>query len=122
LKGRATDVIDLEGRFASPGLIDNHLHLIATGIAMGFVDATPAAAPTLAALMKGISDRAAGTPKGGWIRARGYDQVKLDTRTHPTREDLDRAAPDHPVMLTRACGHVSVANSRALALAGISEA
>lgn len=122
LKGRATDVIDLEGRFASPGLIDNHLHLIATGIAMGFVDATPAAAPTLAALMKGISDRAAGTPKGGWIRARGYDQVKLDTGTHPTREDLDRAAPDHPVMLTRACGHVSVANSRALALAGISEA
>lgn len=122
LKGRATDVIDLEGRFASPGLIDNHLHLIATGIAMGFVDAMPAAAPTLAALMKGISDRAAGTPKGGWIRARGYDQVKLDTGTHPTREDLDRAAPDHPVMLTRACGHVSVANSHALALAGISEA
>lgn len=122
LKGGATDVIDLEGRFASPGLIDNHLHLIATGIAMGFVDATPAVAPTLVALIKGISDRAAGTPKGGWIRARGYDQVKLDTGTHPTREDLDRAAPDHPVMLTRACGHVSVANSRALALAGISEA
>ncbi|HTO34313.1 MAG TPA: amidohydrolase [Pararhizobium sp.] len=121
LKGSATEVIDLEGRFASPGLIDNHLHLIATGIAMGFVDATPAAAPTLAALMKGISERAATTPKGGWVRARGYDQVKLDTGRHPTREDLDRAAPDHPVMLTRACGHVSVANSRALALAGISE-
>ncbi|WP_438754992.1 amidohydrolase [Pararhizobium sp. O133] len=121
LKGPATEVIDLEGRFASPGLIDNHLHLIATGIAMGFVDATSTAAPTLAALMKGISERAATTPKGGWVRARGYDQVKLDTGRHPTRDDLDRAAPDHPVMLTRACGHVSIANSRALALAGISE-
>lgn len=121
LKGPATEVIDLEGRFATPGLIDNHLHLIATGIAMGFVDATPAAAPTLAALTKGIAERAATTPKGGWVRARGYDQVKLDTGRHPTREDLDRAAPDHPVYLTRACGHVSIANSRALALAGISE-
>ncbi|CAK7259741.1 MULTISPECIES: amidohydrolase [unclassified Shinella] len=122
LKGAATEVIDLEGRFATPGLIDNHLHLIATGIAMGFVDATPAAAPTLATLMKGIAERAASTPEGGWVRARGYDQVKLDTGRHPTRDDLDRAAPDHPVLLTRACGHVSIANSRALELAGISEA
>ncbi|MEW9613184.1 amidohydrolase [Shinella sp. S4-D37] len=122
LKGPATEVIDLEGRFATPGLIDNHLHLIATGIAMGFVDATPAAAPTLSALMKGISERAASTPKGGWVRARGYDQVKLDTGRHPTRDDLDHAAPDHPVYLTRACGHVSIANSRALELAGIDEA
>lgn len=122
LKGPATEVIDLAGHFATPGLIDNHLHLIATGIAMGFVDATPAAAPTLAALMKGIAERAATTPKGGWVRARGYDQVKLDTGRHPTRDDLDRAAPDHPVLLTRACGHVSIANSRALELAGISEA
>lgn len=122
LKGASTEVIDLEGRFASPGLIDNHLHLIATGIAMGHVDATPAAAPTLAALMQKISERAAMTPEGGWISARGYDQVKLDTGRHPTRQDLDRAAPNHPVMLTRACGHVSIANSRALALAGVSEA
>lgn len=122
LKGPATEVIDLEGRFATPGLIDNHLHLIATGIAMGFVDATPAAAPTVAALTRAIAERAASTPKGGWVRARGYDQVKLDTGRHPTREDLDRAVPDHPVYLTRACGHVSIANSRALELAGISEA
>lgn len=122
LKGPHTEVIDLEGRFATPGLIDNHLHLIATGMAMGWVDATPASAPTLAALLGRISDRAAATPKGGWVRARGYDQVKLDTGRHPTRDDLDRVAPDHPVLLTRACGHVSVANSRALELAGITEA
>lgn len=122
LRGPSTEVIDLEGRFASPGLIDNHLHLVATGFAMGFVDATPAAAPTLAALMERISERAATTPKGTWVRGRGYDQVKLATSRHPTREDLDRAAPDHPVLLTRACGHVSIANSRALELAGITEA
>ncbi len=122
LKGPQTEIIDLQGRFACPGLIDNHLHLIATGIAMGWVDATPAAAPTLADLMRLISERTAKTPKGGWVNARGYDQVKLDIGRHPTREELDQAAPDHPVLLTRACGHVSVANSRALELAGITEA
>lgn len=122
LKGKGTEVIDLEGRFASPGLIDNHLHLISTGIVMGWLDARPSAAPTLAILLEEISKRAATTPKDGWIRARGYDQVKLDTGQHPTRWDLDRAAPDHPVLLTRACGHVSVANSRALELGGVSEA
>ena len=122
LKGVSTQVIDLEGRFASPGLIDNHLHLIATGIVMGFVDATPAAAPTLAALLERIADRAGTTPKGDWVCARGYDQVKLDAGRHPTRDDLDRVAPDHPVLLTRACGHVSIANSRAFELAGVSEA
>ena len=52
LRGTGTDVINLDGHFACPGLIDNHLHLISTGIVMGWVDATPAAAPTLAALMK----------------------------------------------------------------------
>jgi len=85
LKGPQTEVIDLQGRFACPGLIDNHLHLVSTGIAMGWVDATPATAPTLAALTKQISDRAATTPKGGWVRARGYDQVKLDIGRHPPR-------------------------------------
>ncbi|TKT74465.1 amidohydrolase [Aquamicrobium sp. LC103] len=121
LKGPETEVIDLEGRFASPGLIDNHLHLISTGLVMGMVDVTPDAVPTLETMVEAIATRAARTPKGAWVLARGYDQVKLDTGAHPTREDLDRAAPDHPVLVTRACGHIAIANSKALELAGVSE-
>ncbi len=101
LKGADTDVIDLEGRFASPGLIDNHLHPISTGLVMGWVDVTAEAAPTAAALLDRLREGAARTPEGGWVRARGYDQVKLDTGHHPTREDLDRAVPDHPVMVRK---------------------
>lgn len=122
LKGPQTQIIDLEGRFACPGLNDNHLHLISTGLTMGWVDITPAAAPTLEALLDLLAKRAATLPHGSWVRARGYDQTKLDTGQHPTRADLDRAVPDHPVLITRACGHVSVANSKALALAGVSDA
>lgn len=119
LKGDASEVIDLQGRFACPGLIDNHLHLISTGLVMGWVNVTSEVAPTLKALLGQVAARVAETPPGSWIRARGYDQVKLDTGRHPTRDDLDRVAPDHPVMVTRACGHISVVNSKALELAGV---
>jgi len=122
LKGAETQVIDLQGQFACPGLNDNHLHLLSTGLVMGMVNVTPDAVPTLAAMKAAIAERVAQTPKGGWVLARGYDQVKLDTGVHPTRADLDAVAPDHPVLVTRACGHIAIANSRALELGGVTEA
>jgi predicted amidohydrolase YtcJ len=121
LIGPATRVIDLAGRLATPGLCDSHMHLLPYGIIMGHVDVRSGAAPTLRALLDHIRERAAVTPTGQWIQARGYDQFKLDVGRHPTREELDSAAPDHPVLVVRACGHVTICNSRALALAGIDE-
>ncbi len=122
LIGDGTRVIDLDGRFAMPGLYDNHLHLISTGLVLGHVDVSPQAAPTLDAVLAAIRARAAVTPKGEWIRARGYEQQKLDIGRHPHRTELDAAAPDHPVLLTRTCGHVSVANSCAFEMAGVTAA
>ena len=91
------------------------------GLTMDWVDASPDLVPTLASLQAALRDRAAQTPKGDWIMARGYDQVKLDIGRHPDRSELDAAAPDHPVLLVRACGHVAIANSLAMAKAGIDE-
>ena len=70
LKGSGTELIDLEGRFACPGLNDNHLHLISTGLVMNWVDITPEAAPTLDALLARVAQRASVTPptqvRSGW--------------------------------------------------------
>lgn len=121
LIGPHTVVIDLAGRLATPGLNDAHMHLIPYGTAMREVDLRPAAAPDLEALLGAIRDRAAGAPAGDWIVGRGYDHFKLDVGRHPYREELDAAAPDHPVYIVRTCGHLAVANSAALALAGIGE-
>ncbi|SEM41961.1 hypothetical protein SAMN04515666_11167 [Bosea lupini] len=121
LIGPSTRVIDLAGRLATPGLNDSHLHLISVGLTMDWVDARPAAAPTLDALLGQIAARAAKSKPGEWVLARGYDQTKLDTGRHPFREELDRAAPNNPVMLVRTCGHISIVNSLALALGGIDE-
>jgi hypothetical protein len=119
LIGPTTRVVDLAGRLATPGLNDSHLHMISLGLTMDWVDAKPAAAPTLDALLDAIAARARRSTPGQWILARGYDQTKLDVRRHPHLSELDRVAPDNPVMLVRACGHISICNSRALALAGI---
>lgn len=122
LIGPSTRVIELAGRLATPGLNDSHLHLISLGMTMDWVDARPAAAPTLEALLGQIAARAAKAKPGDWVLARGYDQTKLDTGRHPYREELDRASPNNPVMLVRTCGHISICNSQALAIAGIDEA
>ena len=121
LIGPDTRVVDLAGRLATPGLNDAHMHLLPYGTAMAEVDLRTSAAPTLEALLKAVRDRASRTEPGGWVIGRGYDHFKLDVGRHPYREELDAAAPDHPVYIVRTCGHLAVANSRALALAGIGE-
>lgn len=117
--GPDSRVVDLDGRFAMPGLNDAHLHLISTGLTRLQVDAGAEAAPTRAALIAALTARAADTPKGSWVIARGFDQTRYPDGLMPTAQELDRALPDHPVAVTRACGHVTVANSAALAAAGI---
>jgi predicted amidohydrolase YtcJ len=122
LIGPGTRVVDLNGRLATPGLCDSHMHLLPYGVIMSHVDVRKEKAPTLDALLSRLRERAAATPPGGWILARGYDHFALDVKRHPSRDELDAVAPEHPVYVVRACGHVAVANSLALRLAGIDEA
>lgn len=120
-KGDDTRLVDLNGHFATPGLNDAHLHLIATGLAMKCIDVTPAAAPTLESLLKTIKTRADALPHGTWIKAVGYDQNKLDVKRHPLKSELDAVAPNHPVMVERTCRHVSIFNSKAFEAAKVDE-
>lgn len=117
--GPTTRVIDLDGKTVLPGLNDNHCHPMGFGLALEWVDASPAAAGTLAELLERFRDAARKVPPGAWLRGRGYDDTRLDVRRHPTRWDLDQVTGDHPAILTRTCGHMSVVNSKALQLAGI---
>lgn len=121
LIGPATKVIDLAGRMATPGLYEAHLHLLPLGLTMKELDIRPRFVRTLDGLLEMIAAAAATAKPGEWILARGYDHFELDVKRHPHRTELDRAAPDNPVYIVRACGHLSVANSLALKLAGVDE-
>ena len=122
LRGPSTRLVDLQGRLATPGLHEAHLHLLPLGLTMAELDVRPKAAPTLDALLGLIRQAADRAQPGEWILARGYDHFQLDVKRHPLRRELDAAAPSNPVHLVRACGHVSVVNSAALALAGVTAA
>ncbi len=117
--GTHYDDLDCGGDLLLPAFIDAHIHLLAYAASLASVDCAPPAAPDIATLLALIAERAAITAPGRWIRAVGYRETELRERRHPTRWELDAAAPAHLVRLIHASGHGCVLNSRALALAGI---
>ena len=121
LKGPDTRVLDARGRVVMPGLIDSHNHMVLFGKQLQELEVSPRTVANLEELSQAIAARAAQTPPGQWIMAWGYDDTRLAEGLHPTREVLDRAAPQHPVSLMRTCMHVMAVNSRALELAGIGD-
>jgi predicted amidohydrolase YtcJ len=120
--GSTTRVVDLEGRTLLPGFNDNHTHPISYGLGLSLIDARPGTVPSLTALQEAFRAAAMTTSttiRDGWLLARGYDDSRLDVRRHPTRQELDDVTGGRPAFLTRTCGHLGVANSAALARAGI---
>ncbi|MGE0539526.1 MAG: amidohydrolase [Dehalococcoidia bacterium] len=116
---RETEVIDLGGRCLIPGFVDAHNHFGPTTLNPVAVDISPDAVADIPALQARIAEAAHATPAGGWIRAVGYADDRLTERRHPTRWELDEAAPEHPVVAVHSSYHRVVANSRALELIGI---
>jgi predicted amidohydrolase YtcJ len=116
---RGFKTLDLEGRTCLPGFNEAHNHMIGYGTALGHVEAGFPAVKSIEDIKRNVRERAASTPAGNWIQGRGYDDNKLDEKRHPSRYDLDEAAPDHPVIIVNGSGHLSAVNSKALELAGI---
>lgn len=113
--GPETRVIDLNGRALLPGFVDAHCHLGMRGQnAAVILDCSAQKAPDIPSIQRIIREEAQRLPKGAWIKATGYDQGKLKEGRHPTRAELDEAAPDNPVQLTRTCLHMGVYNTKAL--------
>ncbi|GAB3327117.1 amidohydrolase [Larkinella ripae] len=123
LKGAKTQVIDLGGKTVIPGLIDGHSHFMGLGRTKMANVAAPPVGPvkTLADLVAELQKHKAAKKiaDGGWITGFGYDVDQLAEKRHPTKEDLDGAFPTNPVVITHVSGHMSVANSAALKIAGI---
>jgi predicted amidohydrolase YtcJ len=114
--------VDIGGRTVLPGLIDAHGHVFGLGemlIQLDLADTT-----SLQQAQKAIADYAranANGPKGAWLRGRGWNQEKWQLGRFPTAKELDGIVADRPVWLERIDSHAGWANSRAMALAGITD-
>ncbi|MEM3403820.1 MAG: amidohydrolase [Nitrososphaeria archaeon] len=118
LIGDNTCVLNLEGKPVLPGFEDCHCHLISYGLSLSQVDLSDLT--DIKNLLKRVEIKAKNLPNDFWIRGHSWDQEKMGGNW-PTRFDLDSVSPNNPVLLTRICCHIAVANSKALELAGISK-
>lgn len=109
-------MIDLGGAAALPGLVDAHCHLTGVGMAALILDLV--GTPSIAAMLESLRTYAAAHPQGPII-GRGWIETHWPERRFPTAADLDAVVRDRPVYLQRIDGHAGVANTAALALAGI---
>lgn len=117
LAGQATQVINLQGRTVTPGLIDAHCHLSACGLlGSTYVDVSWPAVKTIPEMQALVAERIAKTPPGEWVLGAGW--FSYDGR-FPNKHDVDPVSPNHPVMLINQGGHMAVVNSLALEMAGI---
>jgi len=116
-----TEAIDLKGKTLVPGFVDCHAHPMSFGQALSRVDCRTPPTHSIKEMVKKIRLAAAEKRPGEWIIGNGYDDFKLAEKRHPNRWDLDEAAPNNPVIVTRMCGHVTVANSYALRLGGVTK-
>ncbi|MDP2872657.1 MAG: amidohydrolase [Bacillota bacterium] len=115
--GGGASRLDLDGRALLPGFTDSHLHLLSYGLMLDQVQL--AGCPSVRLMTELVAEGAAALAKDEWVLGRGWDQDLFAERRYPARGDLDPVTAGRPALLTRGCGHCSVANSRALELAGI---
>jgi predicted amidohydrolase YtcJ len=119
-KDVGTKVIDCQGNTVVPGFNDAHCHPLAFATGLLCVDCRPTSVGSIADIQSQIREQAGRVAEGTWIKAVGYNEFYLAEKRHPTRWDLDEAAPRHPVRLAHRTGHACVLNSLAMRLAGIS--
>lgn len=117
----SAEYIDLHGQFVCPGFNDSHMHLLNLGCMLTQAQLAPAT-NSLSNMLQALSAYISEHPQEEWILGRGWNQDYFgDDARYPNRDDLDAVCPDKPCLITRACGHVAVANSLALKLAGIDQ-
>lgn len=113
-----TKVIDLKGKLMLPGFIDNHVHFISGGNYLLGIDLRPAKSTSE---FKSILKEYATKYPTKWITGGYWDHEKWETKNLPTKEMIDEVVPNQPVFVERLDGHMGVANSYALNMAGITK-
>ncbi|MDO8966142.1 amidohydrolase [Algoriphagus sp.] len=121
--GESTEVIDLQGKTMTPGLIESHAHLM--GIGYNKLEIDLMYVKTYDELIEKIAEAAAKAQPGDWITGRGWHQDKWlqmpdkTVKGFQTHDALSAVTPNNPVYLAHASGHASFVNKKAMELAGI---
>jgi len=122
--GRGASVVDLKGKTVVPGFVDAHSHFPASGAFiqghMEDLNSPPIGdVQNIEQILDKLRTQAERKKPGQWLLGMGYDDTLLPENRHPTKEELDQVSTEHPIWIYHISGHLGVANSLGLALAGI---
>src|SRR5215813_6016578 len=118
-QGANTRVIDLHGGTVLPGMTDAHYHFI--GVGQREMNLNLEGITNLEDFLAKVKLRVDQAKPGEWVTGRGWIETFWQPPVFPTRQDLDKIAPNNPVFLTRADGHGAVANSAALKIGNVTK-
>jgi predicted amidohydrolase YtcJ len=116
-RGPQTKIIDADGKLLLPGFNDAHVHFVSGGSQLDNVQLKDASSAEEFA--RRIGEKARSIPKGQWILGGDWDETRWNPAVLPTNKTIDAVTPDTPVFVSRYDGHMALANSLAMKLAGI---
>jgi predicted amidohydrolase YtcJ len=117
MAGPGTRVVDAGGKLVLPGFNDSHVHFLSGGFQLSNVDLRDAATPQeFAERIRRFAEK---LPRGRWLTGGDWDHERWPGAPLPTRELIDRLTPETPVFVSRLDGHMALANSLALKMAGV---
>jgi len=113
----AKKVLDLGGKTVIPGFIDAHTHLTSAGIKQSHIQLDNVKSPE--EVIQKLKDNVGRYPKGEWILGYNWDESEWNDRRYILGKELDEVSNDHPIMITRVCGHLASVNAIGLKKLGI---
>lgn len=116
-----SEEINFEAKTIVPGLNDSHIHVWKIGHLRTYM-LDVRGVKSIVEFKKMLKDFADKNPNSKWILARGINEMVLEEKRLPTKEDLDEIITDKPVFVIRTCAHIGIANSKAIAISKVDEA
>ncbi len=108
------ETVDLGGKTVVPGFIETHNHLSSYALTLVMADCTPRANARIRDIQDKVHEMAKSAGPGQWVVGWGYDDTQIEEMRHLHRADLDKAAPENPVFVYHASGHLSYASTHGL--------
>lgn len=115
-----TRYMDLEGKTMFPGLVDSHLHIIGHGEKIVNLDLSAMTSPE--EVKRALAERVRSLEPDEWLVGEGWNENQWEDPSVIHKSELDAITTEHPVILSRVCRHALIANSKAMEVAGVSEA
>jgi predicted amidohydrolase YtcJ len=115
-----SSAIDFQGKTIVPGLNDSHIHVWKIGHLRTYM-LDVRGVKSIVEFQKRLKEFAEKNPDSEWIMARGINEMVLEEKRLPTKEDIDKIISDRPVFVIRTCAHIGIANSKAIEISEVDE-